>query len=208
MSKEILLVADAVSHERGVDKEMIFQALEQALASATKKRYDENADIEVSIDRHSGEYTTVRRWTVMPDDILAELGTQFTLEEAHEKNPDLKAGDVYEEVVENIAFGRIAAQTAKQVIVQKVREAAARTKCQNNLKQIGLALHNHHDSFGWLPPAHGTAGYGVNGTWLLRLLPFIEQSALYQLGTGASADLTDRESRCEERRCASGHHYA
>jgi prepilin-type N-terminal cleavage/methylation domain-containing protein len=71
--------------------------------------------------------------------------------------------------------------------VQKVREAAARTKCQNNLKQIGLALHNHHDSFGWLPPAHGTAGYGVNGTWLLRLLPFIEQSALYQLGTGASA---------------------
>lgn len=123
MSKEILLVADAVSHERGVDKEMIFQALEQALASATKKRYDENADIEVTIDRHSGEYTTVRRWAVMPDDVLAELGTQFTLEEAHEINPNLKAGDVHEEVVENIGFGRIAAQTAKQVIVQKVREA-------------------------------------------------------------------------------------
>lgn len=123
MSKEILLVADAVSHERGVDKEMIFQALEQALATATKKRYDEDAEIEVSIDRHTGDYTTVRRWTVMPDDVLAELGTQFTVEEAHEKDPNLKAGDVYEEVVDNVGFGRIAAQTAKQVIVQKVREA-------------------------------------------------------------------------------------
>lgn len=123
MSKEILLVADAVSHERGVDKEMIFQALEQALATATKKRYDEDADIEVNIDRHTGEYTTVRRWAVMPDDVLAELGTQFTTEEAHEKDVSLKAGDVYEEVVENVGFGRIAAQIAKQVIVQKVREA-------------------------------------------------------------------------------------
>ncbi|MEZ5539984.1 MAG: transcription termination factor NusA [Pseudomonadales bacterium] len=123
MSKEILLVADAVSHERGVDKEMIFQALEQALASATKKRYDENADIVVTIDRQTGSYTTVRRWEVMPDDVLAELGTQFTLEEAHEQDTSLKAGDIYEETVENIEFGRIAAQTAKQVIVQKVREA-------------------------------------------------------------------------------------
>ncbi|HSC76838.1 MAG TPA: transcription termination factor NusA [Pseudomonadales bacterium] len=123
MSKEILLVADAVSHERGVDKEMIFQALEQALATATKKRYDEDADIEVNIDRHTGNYTTVRRWAVMPDDVLAELGTQFTIEEAHEKDANLKAGDTYEEVVENVGFGRIAAQIAKQVIVQKVREA-------------------------------------------------------------------------------------
>jgi N utilization substance protein A len=123
MSKEILLVADAVSHERGVDKEMIFQALEQALATATKKRYDEDAEIEVSIDRHTGEYTTLRRWAVMPDDVMAELGTQFTTEEAHEKDVNLKAGDIYEEVVENVGFGRIAAQIAKQVIVQKVREA-------------------------------------------------------------------------------------
>lgn len=123
MSKEILLVADAVSHERGVDKEMIFQALEQALATATKKRYDEDAEVEVSIDRHTGEYTTVRRWAVMPDDVLAELGTQFTIQEAHEKDTSLKAGDIYEEVVDNVGFGRIAAQIAKQVIVQKVREA-------------------------------------------------------------------------------------
>lgn len=123
MSKEILLVADAVSHERGVDKEMIFQALEQALATATKKRYDEDAEVEVSIDRHTGEYTTVRRWAVMPDDVLAELGTQFTIQEAHEKDASLKAGDIYEEVIDNVGFGRIAAQIAKQVIVQKVREA-------------------------------------------------------------------------------------
>ena len=74
MSKEILLVADAVSRERGVDKEIIFQALEYALASATKKRYDEDAVIEVSIDRKTGDYTTLRRWEVMPDDVLAELG--------------------------------------------------------------------------------------------------------------------------------------
>jgi N utilization substance protein A len=123
MSKEILLVADAVSHERGVDKEMIFHALEQALASATKKRYDEDSVIEVSIDRHTGDYTTVRRWEVMPDDVLAELGTQLTTEEALEKNAALKVGDIYEEVIDNVGFGRIAAQTAKQVIVQKVREA-------------------------------------------------------------------------------------
>ena len=123
MNKEILLVADAVSHEKGIDKEVIFQALEQALASATKKRYDEESTIVVTINRQTGDYTTVRRWDVMPDDILAELGTQFTLQEAHEKDVTLKAGDVYEESVENVDFGRIAAQTAKQVIVQKVREA-------------------------------------------------------------------------------------
>jgi len=123
MKKEILLVADAVSNEKGVDRDVIFQAIELALATATKKRYDEDSDIQVTIDRKNGDYVTVRRWLVVDDDTLAELGTQFTLEEAHEKDTALKAGDVYEEVVENVEFGRIAAQTAKQVIVQKVREA-------------------------------------------------------------------------------------
>ncbi len=123
MKKEILLVADAVSNEKGVDREIIFEAIELALATATKKRYDENADIEVTIDRNSGDYMSVRRWLVMPDDEMAELGTQFTVEEAHEKDSSLQPGDVYKEVVENVGFGRIAAQTAKQVIVQKVREA-------------------------------------------------------------------------------------
>ncbi|MEM6774092.1 MAG: transcription termination factor NusA [Pseudomonadota bacterium] len=123
MNKEILLVAEAVSAEKGVDEDIIFGAIESALAMATKKRYDEDADIEVTIDRESGEYQTVRRWLVVPDDELALLGTQFTTEEAAEKDEALKPGDVYEEQVENVEFGRIAAQTAKQVIVQKVRDA-------------------------------------------------------------------------------------
>lgn len=123
MSKEILLVAEAVSNEKGVSKEIIFQAIEQALATATKKRYDEDSDITVIIDRNTGDYETFRRWEVVADDVLALLGTQFTTEEALEKDPSLKVGDIYQEQVENIEFGRIAAQAAKQVIVQKVREA-------------------------------------------------------------------------------------
>jgi N utilization substance protein A len=123
MTKEILLVAEAVSNEKGVSKEIIFEAIEQALATATKKRYDEDADIDVTIDRNTGDYETVRRWTVVADDEMALLGTQFTTEEAAEKDSALQIGDVYQEQVENVGFGRIAAQTAKQVIVQKVREA-------------------------------------------------------------------------------------
>ncbi|MBT8148457.1 MAG: transcription termination/antitermination protein NusA [Gammaproteobacteria bacterium] len=123
MTKEILLVADAVSAEKGVDREIIFEAIEMALSTATKKRYEEESDIEVVIDRESGDYETFRRWTVMPDDHLSILGTELTTEEAAEKDPNLQIGDVYREQVENIEFGRIAAQTAKQVIVQRVREA-------------------------------------------------------------------------------------
>lgn len=123
MSKEILLVAEAVSNEKGVSRDIIFEAIELALATATKKRYDEESDIQVIIDRESGDYQTYRRWLVVSDDELAVLGTEFTTEEAAEENPDLKVGDVHKEQIENIGFGRIAAQTAKQVIVQKVREA-------------------------------------------------------------------------------------
>ena len=123
MSKEILMVAEAVSNEKGVSEDIIFEAIELALATATKKRYDEESDIEVTIDRESGDYVTRRKWLVVPDTELALLGTQFTTEEAIEVNNDLVPGDVHEEVVENVGFGRIAAQTAKQVIVQAVREA-------------------------------------------------------------------------------------
>ena len=122
-NKEILQVAEAVSNEKGVSPEIIFEAIEIALATATKKRYDEDSEIRVVIDRESGDYTTFRRWKVVGDDELALLGTEFTTEEAVEKNPALQVGDVHEEQVENVEFGRIAAQTAKQVIVQKVREA-------------------------------------------------------------------------------------
>jgi len=123
MNKEILMVAEAVSNEKGVSEDIIFEAIELALATAAKKRYDEDADIEVCIDRKTGDYVTTRRWLVVPDTELALLGTQFTTEEAIEANPDLKPGDIHEEVVENVDFGRIAAQTAKQVIVQRVRDA-------------------------------------------------------------------------------------
>lgn len=123
MNKEILMVAEAVSNEKNVDQGVIFEAIEQALATATKRRYDEESNIKVIIDRKTGDYETFRWWQVMPDDVMAELGTQFTVQEAHEKSTALKAGDVFEEKVENVEFGRIAAQTAKQVIVQKVREA-------------------------------------------------------------------------------------
>ncbi|MCY4044814.1 MAG: transcription termination factor NusA [Cellvibrionales bacterium] len=123
MSKEILLVAEAVSNEKGVDENIIFEAIEQALATATKKRFDEESDVYVIIDRTNGSYETFRRWTVVPDDEVAILGTQFTTEEARDVDDSLEIGDVYEEQIENVEFGRIAAQTAKQVIVQKVREA-------------------------------------------------------------------------------------
>jgi N utilization substance protein A len=123
MTKEILLVAEAVSNEKGVSEDIIFEAIELALATATKKRYDEDADIHVEIDRTTGDYVTTRRWLVVPDDEMALLGTQLTTEEAAEKDPSLKPGDIYEETVENVGFGRIAAQTAKQVIVQRVRDA-------------------------------------------------------------------------------------
>ncbi len=123
MSKEILLVAEAVSNEKGVSEDIIFEALESALAMATKKRYEEEADIVVNIDRESGDYESFRRWLVVADDEMALLGTQFTTEEAAEVNASLQVGDWHQEQVENVEFGRIAAQTAKQVIVQKVREA-------------------------------------------------------------------------------------
>jgi N utilization substance protein A len=94
MSKEILQVAEAVSNEKGVSPGIIFEAIELALATATKKRYDEESDIRVVIDRHTGDYQTWRSWKVVGDEVLAALGTEFTLEEAHEKDPALQAGDV------------------------------------------------------------------------------------------------------------------
>jgi|TARA_E500000178_G_scaffold333410_1_gene368355 N utilization substance protein A len=123
VNKEILMVTEAVSNEKGVEREIIFQAIEQALEMATKKRFEEGANIRVVIDRDTGSYESFRWWEVVADDVLAELGTQFTTEEAHEKDPDLNVGDLYEERVDNAKFGRIAAQAAKQVIVQRVKEA-------------------------------------------------------------------------------------
>jgi N utilization substance protein A len=123
MSKEILLVVDAVSHEKGVGKEIIFGAIEAALATATKKRHLGDVDIRVDIDRKTGDYNTYRRWEVVEDDAMEFPERQTTISAAREEDPDIQVGDFVEEEVESVDFGRIAAQTAKQVIVQKVREA-------------------------------------------------------------------------------------
>jgi N utilization substance protein A len=124
MSKEILLVVESVSNEKGVEKEVIFEALELALASATKKRYAEEADVRVAIDRVSGEYRAFRRWTIVESEAEMETpAAELSFAAAKEIDPSLELGSVYEDEIEPEAFGRIAAQTAKQVIVQRVREA-------------------------------------------------------------------------------------
>ncbi len=125
MSKEILLVVDAVSNEKDVEPELIFEALEAAIATATKKKNGGEIEVRVSIDRVSGEYDTFRRWEVVDDtdEGLESPYTQISLSAAQVDDPDAKPGDYVEEQIESIEFGRIAAQTAKQVIVQKVREA-------------------------------------------------------------------------------------
>lgn len=125
MNKEILMVVDAVSNEKGVDKEIIFEALEAALAAATRKKHGEEWDARVAINRKTGDYDTFRRWKVFADD-STELETpdrELRLEDALELDPDAEPGGYVEQPMESVAFGRIAAQQAKQVMVQKVREA-------------------------------------------------------------------------------------
>ena len=125
MGKEILMVADAVSNEKGMDKEIIFEAIEAALASASRKKHGEDIDVRVSIDRSTGEYETFRRWLVFADesDELEEPLRELRLQDAVEVDADAQPGEYVEVPLESVEFGRIAAQTAKQVIVQKVREA-------------------------------------------------------------------------------------
>ena len=125
MNKEILMVVDAVSNEKGVDKEVIFGALEAALASATRKKHGEEWDVRVAIDRKSGDYDTFRRWKVFADDSkeLEVPERELRLDDAREIDANVEIGGTVEEPMESVAFGRIAAQQAKQVIVQKVREA-------------------------------------------------------------------------------------
>jgi transcription termination/antitermination protein NusA len=124
-SKEILMVVDAVSNEKSLDKETIFQAIEAALATASKKLSPLDIDARVAIDRKTGEYETFRRWEVMEDDSedFENPDQQIKLTYARKINPDIQVGEYIEEPMESAEFGRIAAQAAKQVIVQKVRDA-------------------------------------------------------------------------------------
>jgi len=125
VNKEILMVVDAVSNEKGVDKEVIFEALEAALAAATRRKHGEEWDVRVAIDRRSGDYETFRRWKVFADDSteLQVPERELRLEDALDMNPGATVDSYVEEPMESVTFGRIAAQQAKQVIVQKVREA-------------------------------------------------------------------------------------
>lgn len=124
MNKEILLVAEAVSNEKQVPREKIFEALEFAIASATKKKNDGNIEVRIAIDRETGNFDTFRRWLVIEDDVEQENPyAEMTISAAQIDEPDIQLGDFVEEQIESIAFDRITTQTAKQVIVQKVREA-------------------------------------------------------------------------------------
>ena len=124
MSREILLLVDALAREKNVNRDTVFAALEMAIASATKKRFTEDVDVRVAIDRNTGEHSAFRRWHVVVDDEPDYNTAQMTsLEEAQEKKPDAQIGEYLEEPIENIPFGRIGAQTAKQVILQRIRDA-------------------------------------------------------------------------------------
>lgn len=124
MSREVLLLVDALAREKNVDKEIVFGALESALASATKKRFsDEEADVRVSINRQTGEYESFRCWQVMDDETFETPELHIKLEEAQKRDPDVQLEEFIEEPLESIDFGRIGAQAAKQVIFQKIRDA-------------------------------------------------------------------------------------
>lgn len=124
MSREILLLVDALAREKNVEREVVFSALESALASAMKKRFKEDADIRVSIDRQTGQHEGFRRWLVVPDEAgLQEPDRQELYSDAQEIVPGIQVGEYIEEPLEPEEFGRIGAQAAKQAILQKIRDA-------------------------------------------------------------------------------------
>ena len=139
MTKEILLLVDALSREKNVPKDTVFLALELALASATKKRFKDEVDIRVEIDRETGEYRAFRRWTVVPDEEHEEPSHQIAITDAVAENPEAQLGDVIEEPVDHADFGRIGAQAAKQVILQKIRDAE-REQILNDFLERGESL--------------------------------------------------------------------
>jgi N utilization substance protein A len=148
MNKEILLVVEAVSNEKGVDREVIFQAIEAALEIATKKKAGEEIDVKVEINRKTGDYATSRRWLVVDenqaegDEDSGDAGglTTLTLADAKQYNPHAKIGEMVTEPMESVEFGRIAAQKAKQVIIQKVLEAERAQMVNAYKEKIGQLI--------------------------------------------------------------------
>jgi N utilization substance protein A len=123
MSREILLLVDALAREKNVDKETVFGALELALASATKKKFQEDVEIRAHVDRTTGDFSFFRRWQVVPDEEFEVPSRQYMLHEAKEEKPEIQMGEYLEEPLSGMEVGRIGAQTAKQVILQKIRDA-------------------------------------------------------------------------------------
>ena len=123
MSREVLMLVDALAREKNVNRDIVFGALELALASATKKRFHDDVDVRVEIDRETGDFASFRRWLVVTEDELEMPAQQLILSDAVEKNPDMQLGEYIEEPLEAVEFGRIGAQAAKQVILQKIRDA-------------------------------------------------------------------------------------
>ncbi len=142
MNKEILLVVDAVSNEKGVDKEIIFEALEAALAAAARRKHSELWDVRVAIDRKTGEYETFRRWKVFADDSreIENPEAELRLEDGIDIDKSVQIGGSVEQPMESAAFGRIAAQQAKQVIVQKVREAERAQVVEQYTERVGTLV--------------------------------------------------------------------
>ena len=142
MNKEILMVVEVVSNEKGVEEEVIFEAIELALAQATRKRYSDDIDVRVAIDRETGEYETFRRWLVFADESteLEFPERELRMIDALEMDPDVEPGGYVEEPIESVEFGRIGAQTAKQVIVQKVREAERKKVVEEYEERVGELL--------------------------------------------------------------------
>ncbi|MDS4055033.1 NusA N-terminal domain-containing protein, partial [Accumulibacter sp.] len=123
MSREILMLVDVLAREKNVTKDIVFGALELALASASKKRIHDDANVRVVVDRETGDFETFRRWEVVADADFLDEEQQIALSEAQEQDPEVEVGDFLEEALEPIDFGRIGAQAAKQVILQKIRDA-------------------------------------------------------------------------------------
>ena len=142
MNKEMLMVIETVSNEKGVEIDIIFEAMEAALASATKKRYGEDVEVRTSIDRETGDYDSFRQWTVFADDSdeLEFPERELRMIDAVDIDPDAAPGGIVEEPIESVEFGRIAAQTAKQVIVQKVREAERLKVVEEFEERVGELL--------------------------------------------------------------------
>jgi transcription termination/antitermination protein NusA len=136
-TKQLLLVAEVVSNEKGVDKVVVFDAIQAALESATRKRYDTDLNIRVDLDHRTGDYLTYRYWEIVEDADVLEPERQMGATAAREQQADSEVGAVIEIQIENVAFGRIAAQAAKQVIVQKVREAERQLVVEEYQKRIG-----------------------------------------------------------------------